>query len=78
MLFRSELNVNIADLITITDSDNELIITGDSDDSIHSNGTLSVGVNQEGVEAGYTKYTGTDASSGDTVIITIDTDIQVD
>ena len=78
----TELNINVADVITITDDDNDLIIssTDDANDIIHlsdefNNADGSLNSLDNG--SGMIEYTGTDAS-GTTVIVTIEDTITVD
>ena len=76
-----ELSINVRDVISVSDADNELIITStdDIDDVVHLSdefktaGTLNSSSNGDGT----TDYTGTDAL-GTTIVLTIEDTIQVD
>ncbi|MCD8543685.1 MAG: cadherin-like domain-containing protein, partial [Sulfurospirillum cavolei] len=72
-------NLNASDIITMTDSDNIIKITGDSSDTVtsSSSSTWTASTDQSSVDVGYTRYEST-TSSGTTAYVDIQDTVKTD
>jgi len=75
---RTELDISIADVVDITDGDNELMITSDggSNDTVTLDTNITVATDQTGTPAGFTTYEG--GTGTDSILLTIEDNITVE